>query len=235
MQHRWYGPDEHWPAHPKPWWKDALAAARAARWYLQTFSDHGWGKVVCSRTIDRPCAKVIFSTGRSGESHAKDLARLVIRCKHPKDDKLSALGQRLTDAGRLLGGAAQLLGAAESLLAADADAAAVEDLLNVAQNTVDAAEGLLAPEPDDLLSQAIELDDRAQATRFDARTRAAAVGYSLTRSTTASDLADEAEHRIEAATESVNQALGLPGVDDLRSRIRSLRDWVEAIRSRLRG
>ena len=63
MQDRWYGPDEQWPAHPKAWWREALAQARAAGWHLQVFAGHTWGKVVCSRAIDGPCTKVIFSTG----------------------------------------------------------------------------------------------------------------------------------------------------------------------------
>jgi len=234
VQHRWYGPDDRWPAHPKPWWRDALAEARSARWHLQTFSDHGWGKVVCSRAIDGPCEKVIFSTGRSGESHARDLAWLVMRCKHPRDDQLSALGQRLAEARRLLDGAIQLLDAAESWLAADDDAAAVEDLLDMAQNTMNAAEGLLAPQADDLLIQAIELDGQAQARRIEAQTRAAAAGYMPIWSTTVSDLTDEAEHRIEGAAGTVDEALGMPEAEDLRSRIPSLRERVEVIRSRLR-
>jgi hypothetical protein len=235
VQHRWYGPDENWPAHPKSWWKEALAEARSARWYLQIFSDHGWGKVVCSRAIDGPCEKVIFSTGRSGENHARDLARLVRRCRHPRDDQLSALARRLAEAGRLLDGAAQLLDAAESWLAADADAAAVEDLLDKAQDTMAAAESLLAADADDLLNHAIELDGLAQARRIDSWTRAVAAGYPPAQTPTASDLAAEAEQRIDAAAGAVDEALGMAGVEQLRSRVQDLRNRVEAIRSAAAG
>ncbi len=231
MQHRWYGPDENWPAHPKSWWKEALVEARSARWHLQIFTDHGWGKVVCSRAIDGPCEKVIFSSGRAGENHARDLARLVRRCHHPRDDQLSALAQRLVEAGRLLDGAAQLLDAAESCLAADADAAAVEDLLDKAQDTMAAAESLVVADTDDLLERAIELDGRAQAGRIKSWTQAAAAGYPPVQSPTAGDLAAEAEQRIDAAACTVDEALGMAGVEQLRSRIHDLRIRVEAIRS----
>ena len=136
------------------------------------------------------------------------------------------------EAGRLLDGASQLLDAAESWLAADANAAVVEDLLDKAQDTMTAAESLLAPDADDLLNQAIELDGQAQARRIDARVRAVAAGYSPAQSATASDLAAEAEQRIDAAAGTVGQALGMPGVEYLRSRVQDLRDRVWVIRSR---
>jgi hypothetical protein len=233
VQDRWYGPDQPWPAHPKPWWDEPLAQARSAGWHLRVFSGHAWGKVVCSRIIDGPCVKVIFSTGRGGENHAKDLGRLVQRCRHPRASQHSALALRLEEARRLLDGAEQLIQAAEGWLAADADADAVEDLLGMAQDSMNVAESLLPTDADDLLDRAIELDRTAQARRTEAWARATVAGYPPAEQVTAGRLADEAERRIASAADTVEEALGMAGVESLRTRIQELRDRLDAVRSQL--
>jgi hypothetical protein len=138
----------------------------------------------------------------------------------------------MKEAGRLLDGAQLLLDAAESCLAADADAAAAEDLLEIAQGNVTAVESLLVS-GDILLDQAIEFDSRSQAELIDAHARAAAASYPSARPVTASNLAEEAEQRIEVAATSADQAVGMTGFEDLWGRVQGLRDRADVVRSRL--
>jgi hypothetical protein len=237
MQHRWYEPDEQWPAHPKPWWREPLGNARAAGWHLQVFSGHAWGKVVCSRTMENPCTKAIFSTGRSGEAHAKDLMRLLQRCPHLGQGQRQTFTERVRKTDDLIDGAEMLLNAAEWCLAAESDTAAANDLLERAQDNVAAAERSLDPNSDYLLSQAIELDQSAQAGFGKAHALAAAARYPLTLHPTASDLTDEATQRIDAAEATVDPAWarGTTEAEIRRARIRVLRDHAETIRLRLVG
>ncbi len=160
MDHRWYGPDESWPQHDLPWWADALEVARGAGWHLITFSGHTWGKVVCSREVDDPHQKVIFSTGRASENVARDLPKLVRRCKHPRKGD----SDRLAQAGQLLDGAALLLDAAESRLQSREKAAECEELLRLAEDQVGAIERFSADraeDPDELLERAVVADQAA--------------------------------------------------------------------------
>jgi hypothetical protein len=235
--HRWYEPDEQWPAHSKPSWREAIGSARAAGWHLQLFSGHSWGKVVCSRTMANPCAKLIFSTGKSSENHAKDLLRLIQRCPHPGQSQRQTFTEGVRKADYLLDGAEMLLNAAEWCLAAESDTAAANDLLERAQDNVAAAELSLDPNSDYLLGQAIELDQSAQAGLRKAHDLAAAARYPLTLRPAASDLTHEATQRIDAAEATVGPAwaLGITEAESRRIRIRALREHAETIRLRLVG
>ena len=233
MSDRWYSPDEHWPAHPKPWWRDALSEARKANWHLVVFAGHCWGEVVCGRVGSGRCEKLIFSTARAGESHAKDLIRLIRRCHHAGLE-----GGGLVEASRLLDGAQLLLDAAESCLEADADFAAAEDLLEMALGNVTVAEALMkdgartVADAAALLDEAVELESKAHAEMAEARARAATAGFSASVLATAPNLVGEAAERIDTAAVMVGPRSSA-GTGALHDRIKALRERVENLRSRL--
>jgi hypothetical protein len=215
---------------PKSWWRDALSEARKANWHLVVFAGHCWGKVACSPVGSDRCEKLIFSTGRAGESHAKDLIRLIRRCPHP------GLEEGLAEARQVLDGAQLLLDAAESCLVADADAAAAEDLLEMALSNVTAAETLMkddaqrASGTEALLSKAVELEGKARGEMVEAHARAARAGIPASMPVTASKLVGEAAERIDTAAALVGSRSSAGAMHD---RIKALRERVEEMRSRL--
>lgn len=141
MQRRWYGPGEPWPSHPKAWWNRALRKAKDEGWHLLKHSDHTWGKVVCSRTVEEPHITLIFSTGRSGEHAARGLERLVARCRHPRDDGEPA---DHTEARRLLDGVERLCAAAQHCLEADHKRVEAEELLAQCEDTLREVDHIIA-------------------------------------------------------------------------------------------
>jgi hypothetical protein len=236
VDHRWYGPDESWPQHGLPWWVDALEVAREAGWHLITFSGHTWGKVVCSRDVDDPHQKVIFSTGRASERVARDLPKLVLRCNHPRDGDWERLGVRLVQARQLLDGAALLLDAAESCLRSGEKATECEELLRLAEGQVGAVEGFIAnraEDPDELLERAVIADQAAQQSLVEAYAQAEDGGYPAGRAVVSVELVSTAEARVETAVRVLADPPYTEDSQALQTTVGRLRDRVGNVRVRL--
>jgi hypothetical protein len=241
---RWYGPDEQWPAHNHAWWRKALAEARRARWHLLKLDGHSWGKVVCSRTIpDEAHEKVVFSTGRGSENVARDLTRMVRRCRHPRDGERD---EDLRPAIQLLDGAERLLDAASKCLSHQAHeerAAQLEvralELLELAEaNLAEAAREAgvadrLEDEFDRLVDEARAAEAQAQSDLIATHTEARRGGFPADGLHTPSALVDEANARIDSA--EAQAALGHAGEEKAHvlRRAAALRVRAERTRNRI--
>lgn len=137
-----YGPEEHWPDHPKPWWRETLDRARSSGWRLDKTSDHTWGVIRCPQS----CKIVVFSSGRGGETVAISARRIIARCTH---GPASPLAKVVT----LLGQAEQLIDAAQELLARQERETQIEEMLAHADRALSEAE------EEDLLGRIDELSD----------------------------------------------------------------------------
>ncbi len=110
----WYGPEDAWPRHPEPWWRDALKAAQKAGWWLEYSvgkSRHTWGKLRCTRTDNadvNPCTARVDSSGKGAENVANDIPKRITRCPHREADpttpdaRMARARERLQDAEVLL-------------------------------------------------------------------------------------------------------------------------------------
>lgn len=221
MAHRWYGPGDSWPKHRFSWWNEALDRAREAGWHLITFSGHAWGKVVCSRVADEAHQKVVSSTGRGNENHARDLVKLIARCQHLRDD---AAPPDFWHARNLLDTAAMLLDAAERCLDAEQGRAKVEELLVLCDDKLQDAELLLR--------QAIEMETRVrtdiQATYVDARR----ADYRTEPPYTTEDFVVEAERRLRVAHDEVQAHPPSADRAALMTRTAQLREDAASLRRR---
>lgn len=124
-----YGPGDHWPAHPKPWWRDVIDLAKDRGWRLRSTSGHAWGTLICPES----CKVVVFSTGRGGESAAKTARLRIERCSHGSTSPAAVADRHLREAERLTEAAAELI-------ARRACTADVEELLELADEALGTAE-----------------------------------------------------------------------------------------------
>ena len=192
MDHRWYAPDEPWPAHDKQWWAEALGEARDAGWHLRTFAGHTWGKVVCDRDAPDAHQMLIFSTGRGGENAARQLQKLILRCRHTRPQATDDRG--VERAGRLLDGASRLLDAAELLVTATDKRVQAEELVSLAEQELTRLD-----DADALLDEAAKLDSDSSDAERRAAELAAYARYSPKRPFTAMAITDEAKRRVAQA------------------------------------
>lgn len=69
--------------HPKKEVEEALSAAEAAGWRVEsTASGHRWGVMRCAEASREGCQVSIWSTPRSPGNHARQLRRAIDRCPH---------------------------------------------------------------------------------------------------------------------------------------------------------
>lgn len=153
-----YEPDDAWPKHPKPYWRDTLQYAQDHRW---TFTDEGhFGAIKCPTGV---CMVRVYSTGRGGESVARQTRRKIERCPHGQGtpDLLATISKSLDRAARFLDAAAALLDqrdAEQAIEMLDAVGELLDDAvwdeiggrfteLDVSRDSADAAFHDLAVEP----------------------------------------------------------------------------------------
>lgn len=222
MEHKWYGTTDSWPRHGAPLWDQALERARRAGWHLITFSGHTWGKVVCSRAAEEPHEKLIFSTGRGGENHARDLLKLIARCHHPRDDEEPV---DYSKAQRLLDSVELLLAAAERCLAAERKQAHAEDLLDLGDAGLRDA--------NEAVARAIQAEEGLEDDMVNTYTLAARAGYPSDAPHTTQALVAQAEARLDTARTDVEGTLQSPQRTALLARAAALRDEVTNLRARM--
>ena len=154
-QVRWFDSADKWPQHAKPWFRDALAQARAAGWLFKGAGGaaHIFGTVYCRPApAESRCRFVVFSTGTGGESAASELVRMIGQCTHLSDDQQSVL-QRATvqltkleallrAAGRLLDAAASQVDAANAWTTAGELLAEAEPILAEVTESIERAEAM---------------------------------------------------------------------------------------------
>jgi len=104
-----YGPNDTWPTHQKPYWNDALKAAREAGWRLTT-GGHTFGKLSCptgehTLSVDR--------TARGGETKAKEVPKRLRQCQHGAVLPTSKVPARKAECELLLARAGELIASAE--------------------------------------------------------------------------------------------------------------------------
>ena len=206
-----YGPDETWPSHEKPHWRQPLAAARHAGWTLTYINaPHRFGVVSC------PAGQHIFvvdKTAGGSETKAKEALKKIKWCTHPVGD----VRDRQEEAQGLLELAARLIAEAdEGLRAAEAKRGALAELdrlelrLATAESNVDAA--LIAAQ-DAALEAAVEFDDAPDPPTL---------GGKLEQATSAVSGGESIAKSVKAGHPGAAGPL-LKEADSLRSRIDELR------------
>jgi hypothetical protein len=148
----WYDPNDIWPSHPNQSWRDALREARAAGWYLLTFTGKNWGSVRCGPDGAGSCSVLIFTTGRSTENVARDLPKRIRRCPHRGLDEAEG---RIRRAGTLIDDSNHLMDAVDALLEGRARVVRARELFD----SIDAS----LVEADQLMERALELEIRGGA------------------------------------------------------------------------
>lgn len=103
------GPDDEWPPHPHPEWRETLTHARSRGWRLTPHSGHSFGTLACEQGV---CRITIFSTGKGSENVARTTRQDVERCAHG-----AAVGDLLSSVDDRLAKAENLVSAAEAMLA----------------------------------------------------------------------------------------------------------------------
>jgi hypothetical protein len=140
----WYGPGDAWPGHPKKHFRDALDYARAAGWHLREIKGHSFSRVYCCRDPEQCCMYLVFSSGRGGESAARQLVKDVDACRHTRRTELDALEQWVHDISKRLDSVGRMLAAAADCVTADAHADAAYDLLGHIDDAINDIDELLA-------------------------------------------------------------------------------------------
>jgi hypothetical protein len=159
-----YSPSDQWPEHPKAYWRAALKHARRNGWYLNVYSAHAFGQVRCSSDLQsqNTCTYKVFSSGKGGESAAKECQKKVDNCPHRTqatesegaDERLARAADHLTKAGRLLD-------AAERCVERERQQYIVDELLKNAEANLEQYEQLMA--------QAIEAEKQTELAAQTAR------------------------------------------------------------------
>lgn len=225
----WYGPDEVWPQHGRDYYRDALSYARKADWWLQKYSSHSFGKVVCDRNLpgDARCEFLVFSSGAGAENKARELRSLVDRCPHKSSTR--AQGSSAVDAvAGLLDEADLLVAAAQRCIEADDMQARAQELLDLAAEAAATADSLL-DDGEAELEHAVELDSRSRDERAVAAELADAAGYSASARVGAEPLLDEATERVVTA----KRRLGPPSHGGRRRM--QLRERAERVLAKIRA
>jgi hypothetical protein len=96
-----YAPADAWPDHSKSWFNDLFKKARGHGWSLETHSNHGTYTLLCPAGV---CRLLVYSTGKGGESVAKNFGKRIERCIHSAatTDALTRAIEKLDQAERLL-------------------------------------------------------------------------------------------------------------------------------------
>jgi hypothetical protein len=225
-QEGWYGADEEWPRHPKPWFRNALEKARRAGWLYRKNSSHSHGTLYCRDPAIGPCCKYpVFSTGRAGENAAREVERLISRCQHDLEKRRSALvnaeGQ-MVKAEKLIRAAEALVDRAHHEQASAAAWARAVELVDLAGTSVH--------EVDAMLAHAVQEEAEARAADQDA---AETLAPFPDHPPHPPDLVDAAEK----ITDDVKTSLGaIPANDQvasLRLRVSDARRRLRLLRARL--
>jgi hypothetical protein len=225
---RWFEPEDVWPSHGESWFREALDVARRRGWKLRSGggSSHIYGTVFCPAPAgSSPHKYVVFSTGRGGESAARELQRLVADCAHLADAARSILAE----AEDRIEKAESLLLAAEALIDKDSHEQAATALWVRAEELLDAvAEN--AEEANELMEKAEEHERNAAAAGVEAESE-------LRGSDEAGLGAEALAGRIADVLEPVGAALRRPGPRDqiatLKIRLKSAKDRLRSLRARL--
>lgn len=219
---RWYGSRDRWPRHDKQWFRDALGKARRQGWLYKVLTNHGVGVVYCQDPRqdpdDEPCTFAVYSTGRAGESAARELVRLVDRCPHmPPADRppLAQAEHHLDSAERLLEAAEALIEKLRHEDAATEAWAMATELLDQVEASTDEVEGLM--------SRAAREDREAQAAAGDADDLLRSLDH----------VAETPASAVEAAEYEVHQAQATLKDLPQRSTVRALGRRVLAVRAKL--
>jgi len=224
----WIGPDAPWPAHSKNFWDEPLAKAKAARWWVRKFDAHSWGKVVCRREpSDDRCELVIFSTGRGGESVAKELAKKVDRCPHraASPPNLTAGQRAVIRAGEHLGKAERLILAVRRLREAGQAEERAQELLGYAVIHVELGESEALAE--DALTEAGVHESEADQLRRLARGEMSDHEAELSET----DLLDSAGAAVTSGSRALRRAdPQRTEVRALASKVRTLREQIQELR-----
>lgn len=225
-QEGWYGADDEWPRHPKPWFRSALEKARQAGWLYRKNSSHTHGTLYCrDPAIGQCCKYTVFSTGRAGETAAKGVERLIRRCQHDLEKHRPALANaegQMVKVERLIRAAEALFDKARHEQASTAAWARAGELVDLAGTSVH--------EVDALLAHALEEEAEAQAADQDA-------------TETLAPFPDHAPHppdlldAAEKITDDVDTSLGAIPIKDqvtsLRLRVSDARERLRLLRARL--
>ena len=142
----YYGPDETWPRHQKPYWNEALSAARTAGWTLKYIdAPHRFGDLFCPGGEDGVrCSFTVDKTAKGGETKSREALKLIRGCGHGSVIQGSKVRARQAECQRLLDHANRLIDiAATGLAAAEAQQAAWAELERI-QTQLESAEANLA-------------------------------------------------------------------------------------------
>jgi len=225
VERRWYGPDETWPVHGGPGWDETLDMARSAGWHLLTYSGHAWGQICCSREIEEPHQRVIFSTGRGSESVALSTRNLISRCRHPRDSGFDR--EPLNRAASLLQGAQTLVSAAFACLSSTEKTHRVEQLLEMAEMTVSEADGFL--------EEAVALDSAAKNDLVEGYKLAAEAGVDPGIPPAVDELAATAAAHVDDADAELARVPLTAERDALLQRSAALRQEIAELQQRIRA
>jgi hypothetical protein len=215
-----YGSDDTWPRHPKPWFRAALEEARTAGWSLYEFSAHTWGRVICPAGQSSGCVLIVYSTGRGGESVARELSSLVRRCPHGDGAMIGAL----TVARRQADKADRLVTAAVELWQNDRRRDRALEVLDLAAES--------AEEADELFRQAIYIDADARAAAEDLVDQLTEAGLATLAEARPASLARRADDEALVGQQALRGVTG-GGVRALRGRLLTIRARVADLRREL--
>jgi hypothetical protein len=70
------------PAHPRKEIEQAVRDAEALGWRWRKGGGHAWARLLCPAHTRDGCQISIWSTPRNPEAHARDIRRLVAKCRH---------------------------------------------------------------------------------------------------------------------------------------------------------
>lgn len=235
-ENRWYYPEERWPRHPRPWFRDALDYARERGWLFKKLSNHSFGGVYCRHPDDGDhCRFRVDSTGRSGENAARDLRRLIDGCTHCAPGASNSA----TTIEALVGKAEVLTAAAAALIDESRHTeramelyARAEELLDEAQDRVDEAQEL-ADEAEQLVSDAMDAEREALAAHRDGASMLART--EVPPDERASAVLDVAEQTADDARSALSRERNSPSVRDLRHRVRAVRNRIGQLREDLKS
>lgn len=127
------GPDDQWPDHGKPAWREALGNARSRGWNLEPSSGHIFGTLKCPTGV---CTMKVLRSGIGTEAVAQQCIKKVESCTHsPKHQGLvDRVSTRVRNATRLVTAAERLMHKhrtdtrVDELLDESADALSGEDV-----------------------------------------------------------------------------------------------------------
>jgi hypothetical protein len=218
-----YGPDETWPQHQKPFWKEVLTEARSAGWTLEYIGSHRFGVVSCPGGEDgnRHTFKV-DQTAVGGETKSLEARKRIRNCRHGSVADGSKVRVRQAECERLLDQAERLINRADAGLArAEAAQAALTELERIQAQLETADANLIA-----ILREEWEWAERALDDSEDAPTPYA--------------IAEDLDKAVAAVTEGERAAIVLKVrrphlAAPLLGRARAAKLCIEGLRARLKA